>query len=887
MRTLFLNNNKLTDISPLRALNQLQKLFLGGNQLTDVSPLTKIDQLQTLTLWMNQVTDASPLSGLDKLQKLDLSGNQLTNVSPLRSLNKLQDLQLADNQLTNVSSLRALDQLKILDLSRNQITDLVPLLGLLKGSQPDLLCSSVRYSSQGLSIYQNPLPSIVYDLIGEDNHRLVNYLEQIERAGKNIEKLYEAKLIVVGEPGAGKTSLSEKLLDPEYQLTKPDDKESTTGINILHWSFPIADQSDHFFKANIWDFGGQHIQYMTHQFFLTPSAVYVLVASNDRKELQHFPYWFKITNLLGRDKRSNQCSPVSVLLNERKNTDPEHPVFTINFDRKRYIDQYPDLDIADSTFDLDASTADLQAFTEQLQRKLLSLRHVGDPVPAQWISIRNTLAEQSKEVDYISWSEFQAICSGEGMTNEQYQLTFSYRLHILGSILHFQDDDVLADRVILNPEWAVDAVYSVLKSPDMTANRGYFKEETLKQVWGQRYTEGEQRHLLRMMSNDNFEICYEIDKPDEDQKCFIAPQFLPEETPDYDWKPEKSLKFRFSYAFMPEGILTRLIVRKHEDISHKENRALAWKRGVILEYADCLLQVIEREDDGRKVIDIEAIGKRSEQKYALRQVRDEVEKIHQRWFKGINVEAMVPCQCESCLDSDKPHFFKYSVLQNYSEKKREKVVCDSSVTEVAVRGLLEGVYQSDELPSIKREEAVGKGGSVSYQIKDSEVIIANGEQPVIKQAKGDAKIVDGGNVETQNFVHIEPTDSRSNAETAPLQKPWYKSWILVCLAVGIAFGLLVGVWLQSVVFGIIGAACAFAVTWFFDPNKAFFRAASLCLGAVIINPIANGLIGQNPNLEGGNWGFLLKFSDPLPTTVLLGLLGLSVVLFVLHYLKNK
>lgn len=679
--------------------------------------------------------------------------------------------------------------LEYLDLSHNFITDLVPLLGLLRRNLPDSVCRSDRYflEKKGVNIYHNPLPSIVYDLIREDNHRLVNYLEQIEQAGENLERLYDAKLIVVGEPGAGKTSLAEKMLDPEYQLTKPDDIETTTGINILHWSFPMPDQPSHLFEANIWDFGGQHIQYMTHQFFLTPSAVYVLVASNDRKELQHFPYWFKITNLLGRDKRSNQCSPVSVLLNEREVSDPNQPVFPINFDRKRYIDQYPDLEIVDSSFDLGSCAADLQALTEQLQRKLLSLRHIGDPVPAQWLNIRNTLAERAEEVDYISWSEFQIICSEEGMTNEQYQLTFSYRLHILGRVLHFQEDDVLTDRVILKPEWAVDAVYSVLKSPDMNTNRGYFKEETLKQVWGQRYTEPEQRHLLRMMSHDNFEICYEIDNPDEDQKCFIAPQFLPEETPDYDWKPEKSLKFRFSYAFMPEGILTRLVVRKHEDISHVENQPLAWKRGAILEYAGCRLQVIEREDDGRKVIDIEAIGKSSEQKYALRQVRDEIEKIHQRWFKGINAEAMVPCQCSGCLDSDKPHFFKYSVLQNYSEKKREKVTCDSSVTDVSVRGLLEGVYQTDELPSIERKETVGKGGNVSYDIKKSEVIIANGEQPVIKQAKDHAKIIDGGNAETQGFIHIEPTNAQPNVEPEPPSKPWYKSWVLVCLAVGVAF----------------------------------------------------------------------------------------------------
>ena len=50
-----------------------------------------------------------------------------------------------------------------------------------------------------------------------------------------IKHLYEAKLIIVGEGGAGKTSLARKLLDPDYQL--PTDDTSTQGIDILKWDF--------------------------------------------------------------------------------------------------------------------------------------------------------------------------------------------------------------------------------------------------------------------------------------------------------------------------------------------------------------------------------------------------------------------------------------------------------------------------------------------------------------------------------------------------------------------------------------------------------------------------------------------------------------------------
>ena len=132
------------------------------------------------------------------------------------------------------------------------------------------------------------------------------------------QKLYESKLIIVGEPGAGKTSLMKKLLDPKYPIPRPDGvvEESTIGIDVVEgWTFDHPHDKNITFKANLWDFGGQEIQYMTHQFFLTPGALYVLVA-DDRKHHTNFPYWFQIINLLG--KGTDYYSPVLVVLNENK-----------------------------------------------------------------------------------------------------------------------------------------------------------------------------------------------------------------------------------------------------------------------------------------------------------------------------------------------------------------------------------------------------------------------------------------------------------------------------------------------------------------------------------------------------------------------------------------
>ena len=124
------------------------------------------------------------------------------------------------------------------------------------------------------------------------------------------EKLYEAKFLIVGEGGAGKTSLAKKIQNPDYQLNP--EEESTHGIEVIQWRFPLDNGQE--FRANLWDFGGQEIYHQTHQFFLTERSLYALVADT-RKENTDFPYWLNSIELFGGD------SPVLLIKNEKK-TDP-------------------------------------------------------------------------------------------------------------------------------------------------------------------------------------------------------------------------------------------------------------------------------------------------------------------------------------------------------------------------------------------------------------------------------------------------------------------------------------------------------------------------------------------------------------------------------------
>ena len=83
---MFFTGGKISDISPLEKLTNLQRLQLHQNQISDVSPLAALTQLRVLQLHQNQISDVSPLAELVNLEVLFLVGNPIKNRKPLFEL---------------------------------------------------------------------------------------------------------------------------------------------------------------------------------------------------------------------------------------------------------------------------------------------------------------------------------------------------------------------------------------------------------------------------------------------------------------------------------------------------------------------------------------------------------------------------------------------------------------------------------------------------------------------------------------------------------------------------------------------------------------------------------------------------------------------------------
>jgi internalin A len=105
----------------------------------------------------------------------------------------------------------------------------------------------------------NPIKEPPEEIISQGIDSIRDYFKALE--GEK-QLLKEVKVLLVGEGGAGKTSLLKQLKGKKFNKSEPQ----THGINIEN--LPIAvDGSDAL--IHIWDFGGQEIMHASHQFFLS------------------------------------------------------------------------------------------------------------------------------------------------------------------------------------------------------------------------------------------------------------------------------------------------------------------------------------------------------------------------------------------------------------------------------------------------------------------------------------------------------------------------------------------------------------------------------------------------------------------------------------------
>jgi internalin A len=650
LKKLYLKRNPVEVISDsILQLFNLQVLGLGGNQISIIPDLiANLVNLQELYIWQNSINIIpDSIAKLVNLKTLGLGGNRISTIpDSIAKLVNLQNIDLSDNQISLIpEAIISLDQLTVLSLQGNP------------------LCIPIETIRQGWGDkkYEPGNPKAVLDY----------YFTT--RDPNQTQTLYEAKLLLVGEGGAGKTSLVRKLLDSDYQLPPETQDTSTQGIEILDWEFTGTNGQP--YKIHIWDFGGQEIYHQTHQFFLTERACYLLVA-DDRKENTDHYFWLQSIQLLGKN------SPVHLIQNEKGDR-------TCNLNPNQLRGEFPNLRDTHRT-NLNNNRGLVQLKTA-LQQELERLIPQGIPFPNKWLAVRYTLENDSR--NHIDLPEYEAICQRHEIGDRSEMQSLSRFLHDLGIVLHFQTDQILKHRLILKPNWGTTAVYKILDNPTVKTHLGQFSDSDLGLIWSDPQYADMRHELLQLMKE--FKVCYEIPRrPGQ----YIAPHLLSSDKPTYPPLTDNPLILRYKYkTFMPKGLLTRFIVEMHRDIENGSNPANAavWKTGVILSKGPTRAEIIEHYIP--REIHIRVTGPRPRDLLTI--INHKFEEIHDIFYGDSLLDTpppfdtLIPCNCKDCKPSPTPFLFGLDRLYTCLDKNRYTIECHESGDDIQVRSLIDGVIE--------------------------------------------------------------------------------------------------------------------------------------------------------------------------------------------------
>ncbi|MEZ4955958.1 MAG: COR domain-containing protein [Saprospiraceae bacterium] len=679
---------KLENIPPT-----INTLYIGGNKLTEIENLPKglatlyinnsitVKHEQEPVITVKNNNKVKKLENLpDNLTTLLVAGNQIEKLENLPV--NLTTFDISHNRVEKLDDLPW--NLFSLDISYNPIQNLSPALNILKKGIPISLFWGTR---SRVCVEGCPLVTPPIEIVKQGNEAILNYFRQLEEEGQE-DYLFETKLLIIGEAGAGKTTFAKRI--QQANAAMPGEGDSTHGINVDRWEFEVPagtfkeiNHRDASFHVNLWDFGGQEVYHGTHQFFFSKKSLYVLLCDT-REQKTDFRYWLNtVEQLCGEDAH------LFILFNRREEHDWQLDAgFRERF--KQLIKEEYSLDLS-----IVESIPELQ---RRIKSHLQKLPDVGQKLIQSWVDIREDLAKET--ANNISFDRFKEICAAHNRTRPEDIENISRYFTRIGVFTHYMDDLVLRERVYLNSNHLVKTIYQLLDNAEIKAFDGRIGKGSIEQVWKKLGFEKER--LPRLL--EKFGLMYEVPKQDK----YIIPEHLPDGAPYVHWSHEEiqpQLHFRYEFdKYMPKGLMSRLIVALHHYIG---DHSLVWRRGVNLSHGGAYSEITESLG-GVNRFDIRIVGDfRRDLLVIITQAFDHILSD----FQKLPVSREVRCPCAECVNDKEPYFHKMEKIENAIlkyEKSDLKVTCDKSYETIHVTELLGMVNYKWVLNQVKEKDEHGR-----------------------------------------------------------------------------------------------------------------------------------------------------------------------------------
>ena len=586
-----IRSKELSDISALRNLASLSTLELSNTGVSDISALRNLASLSTLELSNTGVSDISVLRNLTSLSTLELSNTGVSDISVLRNLTSLSTLNLSNTQVNDISALSGLKSLHTLDLSGIKIKDLSALSGLCALKRLNIQNSKttsipkclldfnlnfiteqkeyVYYYGEGIYIHGLTLTDQPIEIFSQRRELIRAYYREGEQVPVN-----ECKVIFLGDSESGKTH-SIKRLQINGEFLKDFDGKSTPGIEITINPTKLANTD---IVINYWDFGGQEIQHSMHRMFLTERTVYVVFLNARQDELmdERARYWMENIKAFAPD------APVLVVIN--KIDQNEHP----RFNEKGFIDSYGEQ--VKKIIRLSAKTDEKQVFLEKLQGNINSiikdLPTVSKKIPRSWKNLMENVREMPDH--YLTTEQFIIKCQANSIKNyEEIHDELVDLFQVIGVSFCFYKNRSIADYLLLNPRWMLNALYAIVANGKAVAKNGVITQHNLYDLLEkntingftisrvspkQRYKSSEVNYILGVIRM--FGLSYSLKDSSEFFPMLCDPN---EKISVKDAVPEDALHFIFRYVYLPTNVMHRLIVEMQSDLDYQ----YVWYTGAI------------------------------------------------------------------------------------------------------------------------------------------------------------------------------------------------------------------------------------------------------------------------------------------------------------------
>lgn len=628
LKELRLSNNQIARIENLEHLTALEELDLSENNITKLEGLDTLRCLKLLHLYKNQIARLENLSGLTALEELHLEDNCISKLEGLEALGKLQRLPLSNNKISKIEGLAHLTKLNELHLDGNQIAFFDPVL---------LTFPTLKE----LYLSHNPWQNIPMAIANAGQY-IAGALYEVERYWEDVQqgkiKVYQAKLILIGNGRVGKTSLVRRWLDNAFD----PEQSSTHAIQLRRHVLPqLAQNKDlEHVQINIWDFGGQDIYHATHRLFMQTQAVFLLVwdantqatptqteTLEDGSEVtyKNYPllYWLDYAYTLGKQ------SPVLVVQTKcERDGEQAPPQLTDELKAHYQVQQCLALDAA---IDNENKNGFKELNTALHTVLAQAIEQTCTDLPESWWRTQQaieTLQKQGQQT--LAVEAFEALCREHQVPQASYWVLRSY-FHNSG--LFFYRRDLFNNQIILNQQWAIEAVYTLFDRQGMfmrLRNNGFFRGADLSLGWQDKPLD-EQELLLSFM--ESCELCIDIDRPLKKKKTsyarkvleerrYLAPQLLPNTPIDLQTElssTSQGIYLKFCHPMLHAALMHRFILRSHHFAQHAHIR----QQAILLEL-DNTQALVQAFPEKNELL----IRLNTPNAHLLSQLRNELQEIH-------------------------------------------------------------------------------------------------------------------------------------------------------------------------------------------------------------------------------------------------------------------